>query len=102
LEHDGRVLRLKGERNTEDGGMKVQSSFEKSILLAPDVDVKQLSATMNGDTLTVHAPKVVTKPALEEPKTEKIEIHFEEPKAALEAPKDEAVDEKVDITQEKA
>lgn len=103
LEHDGRVLRLKGERNTEDGGMKVQSRFEKAILLAPDVDVKQLSATMNGDMLTVHAPKVVTEPALEEPKTEKIEIHFEEPKAALEeAPKDEAVDEKVDITQEKA
>lgn len=84
LEHDGRVLRLKGERNTEDGGMKVQSSFEASILLSPDIDMKQLSASMSGDTLTVHAPKVETPKALEEEKTEKIEIHFEEPKAALE------------------
>ena len=102
LEHDGRVLRLKGERNTEESGMKVQSRFEKAILLAPDVDVTQLSATMTGDTLTVHAPKVETTPALEGEKTEKIEIHFEEPKAALEdAPKEqEAVDEKVEITAE--
>ena len=85
LEHDGRVLRLKGERNTEEGGMKVQSRFEKSILLAPDVDITKLSASMTGDTLTVNAPKKVETPkALEEEKMEQIEIHYEEPKAALE------------------
>ena len=85
LEHDGRVLRLKGERNTEEGGMEIQSRFEKSILLAPDVDVSRLSASMTGDTLNVVAPKKVETPkALEEEKTEQIEIHYEEPKAALE------------------
>ena len=100
LEHDGRVLRLKGERNTEEGGMKIQSHFEKSILLAPDVDVSKLSASMTGDTLTVHAPKVKTPKALEEEKAEQIEIHYEEPKAALEeAPvEEEAVEENVEVT----
>jgi HSP20 family molecular chaperone IbpA len=94
LQHDGRVLRLKGERNMEEGGMRVQSSFEKSILLAPDVDLTQLTASMTGDTLTVHAPKLEQMKSLEE-KTEQIPIHFEEPTAALEgAPKteEEAVD----------
>ena len=97
LEHDGRILRLKGERHTEEGGMKVQSRFEKSILLAPDVDVSQLSASLTGDTLTVHAPKVETTKALEEEKTEQVEIHYEEPRAALEdSPmEEEAVEEDV-------
>eukprot|EP00984_Skeletonema_dohrnii_P024754 scaffold13887_cov120-Skeletonema_dohrnii-CCMP3373.AAC.4 len=43
----------------------------KGILLAPDVDVSQLSASLSGDTLTVHAPKV--EKALEEEKLEQIE-----------------------------
>lgn len=99
LEHDGRVLRLKGERNTEDGGMKVQSRFEKAILLAPDIDLTKLSASMSGDTLTVHAPKVEAPKALEDAKTEQIEIHFEEPKAALEgAPTGETAEEKEEVT----
>ena len=87
------------ERNTEEGGMKIQSRFEKSILLAPDVDVSKLSASMTGDTLTVHAPKVETSKALEEEKAEQIEIHYEEPKAALEeAPvEEEAVDENMEV-----
>jgi len=55
---------------------------------------------MSGDTLTVHAPKVETTKALGDEKTEQIEIHFEEPKAALEgAPQEEeTVDEKVEVT----
>ena len=101
LEHEGRVLRLKGERHTEEGGMKVQSRFEKSILLAPDVDVSQLSASLTGDTLTVHAPKVQAPKALEEEKAEQIEIHYEEPKAALEdspmEEEEEALDENLEV-----
>ena len=38
LDHDGRLLRLKGDKTTEEGGMKVQSRFEKAILLSPDAD----------------------------------------------------------------
>ena len=50
-----------------------------------DVDITKLSASMTGDTLTVNAPKKVETPkALEEEKMEQIEIHYEEPKAALE------------------
>ncbi len=44
----------------------------------------QLSASLAGDTLTVHAPKVQAPKALDEEKAEQIEIHYEEPKAALE------------------
>ena len=58
LDHDGRVLRLRGNRVHEDGGMKVQSRFEKTILLSPDVDTAKLAANMSGDTLTVVAPKI--------------------------------------------
>uniref|UniRef100_A0A7S2PYF0 SHSP domain-containing protein n=1 Tax=Skeletonema marinoi TaxID=267567 RepID=A0A7S2PYF0_9STRA len=100
LEHDGRVLRLKGERHTEEGGMKVQSRFEKSILLAPDVDVSQLSASLSGDTLTVHAPKVETPKALEEEKAEQIEIHYEEPKALEDAPLEEETVDENEVTEE--
>eukprot|EP00986_Skeletonema_menzelii_P005789 scaffold2144_cov149-Skeletonema_menzelii.AAC.9 len=75
LEHDGRVLRL------------------------PYATPRKLSASMTGDTLTVHAPKVETSKALEEEKAEQIEIHYEEPKAALEeAPvEEEAVDENMEV-----
>lgn len=83
LDHDGRVLRLKGERNTEEGGMKVQSRFEKAILLHPDVDTTKLAANMSGGTLTVTAPKIEKKDALNKFETKKIDIHFEEPKVAL-------------------
>ena len=100
LEHDGRVLRLKGERHTEEGGMKIQSRFEKSILLAPDVDVSQLSASLSGDTLTVHAPKVETPKALEEEKAEQIEIHYEEPKALEDAPFEEETVDENEVTEE--
>ena len=37
LDHDGRVLRLKDDRTHEEGDMKVQSRFEKAILVSPDV-----------------------------------------------------------------
>lgn len=83
LDSDGRVLRLKGERAHEDGGMKIQSRFEKAILLSPDVDTTKLAANMSGDTLTVFAPKIEKKTALEEAKNKKIEIKIEEPKTGL-------------------
>lgn len=83
LDNDGRVLRLKGERTHEDGGMTVQSRFEKAILLSPDVDTTKLAANMSGDTLTVFAPKIEKKAALEEAKNKKIEIKIEEPEAVL-------------------
>ena len=85
LDHDGRVLRLKGDRTHEEGGMKVQARFEKAILLAPDVDTAKLSANMSGDTLTVVAPKIEMKAALEGAENKKIEIKVtEQPQAALE------------------
>jgi HSP20 family protein len=77
LDHDGRVLRLKGERFHEEGGMKVQSRFEKAILLSPDVDSSKLQANMSEGILTVIAPKVETKEALKKFDAKKIDIHFE-------------------------
>ena len=83
LDHDGRVLRLKGDRTHEEGNMKIQSRFEKAILLSPDVDTTKLAANMSGDTLTVVAPKIEKKAALDKAENKKIEIKVEEPKAAL-------------------
>lgn len=83
LDHDGRVLRLKGDRTHEDGGMKVHSRFEKAILLSPDVDTTKLAANMSGDTLTVVAPKIERKAALDQAESKKIEIKVVEPNAAL-------------------
>jgi HSP20 family protein len=84
LDHDGRVLRLKGDRTHEEGGMKVRSRFEKAILLSPDVDTTKLAANMSGDTLTVVAPKIERKAALDQAENKKIEIKVvEAPKAAL-------------------
>jgi HSP20 family protein len=84
LDHDGRVLRLKGERSHEEGGMKVCSRFEKAILLSPDVDTTKLAANMSGDTLTVVAPKIEKKEALDHAENKKIEIKVVgPPEAAL-------------------
>mmetsp|Transcript_20041 Transcript_20041/g.42156 ORF Transcript_20041/g.42156 Transcript_20041/m.42156 type:complete len:242 (+) Transcript_20041:72-797(+) len=82
LDHDGRVLRLKGDRTHEEGGMKVRSSFEKAILLSPDMDTTKLAANMSGDTLTVVAPKIERKTALDQAQNKKIEIKVEEEPAA--------------------
>lgn len=83
LDHDGRVLRLKGDKVYEEGGMKVQSRFEKAILLSPDIDTSQLHANMDKDTLTVIAPKFDPKDLLEKVDTnkadKKIEIQFSGP-----------------------
>jgi len=95
LDHDGRVLRLKGDRVHEDGGMKVQSRFEKAILLSPDVDTAKLAANMSGDTLTVVAPKIEKKLALGEAKDKKIEIKIEEPRVDLQV-KDETAETPVE------
>mmetsp|Transcript_26690 Transcript_26690/g.43369 ORF Transcript_26690/g.43369 Transcript_26690/m.43369 type:complete len:204 (+) Transcript_26690:568-1179(+) len=86
LDHDGRVLRLTGERTHEEGGMKVHSRFEKAILLNPDVDTTKLAANMAGDTLTVVAPKIEKEAALAKAENKKIEItqmDAEAPKATL-------------------
>lgn len=83
LDHDGRVLHLKGNKAYEEGGTKVQSHFEKSILLSPDVDTTKLTANMSGDTLTVVAPKIEQKAALDMAENKKIEIKVVTPKAAL-------------------
>jgi HSP20 family protein len=89
LDSDGRVLRLKGNKLYEEGGMKVQSSFEKAILLHPNVDTDQISASFDHGVLSIVAPKVVEEEILEEEKKpKKIDIHVadtnsEEVKAAL-------------------
>merc|ERR1712013_347172 len=109
VDQDGRVLRLKGNRAYEEGGMKVQSRFEKAILLSPDVDTKKLAANMLGDVLKIVAPKIEKKDVLDKAEDKKIEIKVKEPEAALQddgevAPKikkkdalDEAEDKKIEI-----
>ena len=82
LDNDGRVLRLKGDRSREAGGMKVQSRFEKAILLGPDVDTSKLAASMSGDCLTIVAPKIEKKEALEKTESTKIEIKIGESNTA--------------------
>ena len=82
LDNDGCVLRLKGDRSREAGGMKVQSRFEKAILLGPDVDTSKLAANMSGDSLTIVAPKIEKKEALEKTESTKIEIKIGESKTA--------------------
>ena len=82
LDNDGRVLRLKGDRSREAGGMKVQSRFEKAILLGPDVDSSKLAANMSGDSLTIVAPKIEKKEALEKTESTKIEIKIGESNTA--------------------
>lgn len=100
LDHDGRVLRLKGDRSHEDGGMKVQSRFEKAILLAPDVDTTKLAANLSGDTLTVFAPKIERKAAHDQATDKKIDIKIEEPdKAPTQLAVENLKDEKVETKQ---
>mmetsp|Transcript_5618 Transcript_5618/g.12235 ORF Transcript_5618/g.12235 Transcript_5618/m.12235 type:complete len:201 (-) Transcript_5618:107-709(-) len=79
LDHDGRVLRLKGERSHEDEGMKLQSRFEKAVLLSPDIDTTKLAANMSGDTLTIVAPKIESKEVLGRPESTRIKICVEQP-----------------------
>eukprot|EP01083_Nonionella_stella_P011588 32872_1 len=97
LDHDGRVLRLKGEKKNEEEGMKVSSTFEKAILLSPDVDTSQLEASLSGDTLTVVAPKVEN--AKNESKKIDIKI-MDAPKAALPQDGEEEPTEAVENPQE--
>ena len=78
LDNDGRVLRLKGDRSREAGGMKVRSRFEKAILLGPDVDTSKLAANMSGDSLTIVAPKIEKKAVLGKAGSTKIEIKIGE------------------------
>lgn len=66
LDSDGRVLRLKGNKLHEEGGMRVQSSFEKAILLHPNVDTDQISASFDHGVLNIVAPKVLKEETLEE------------------------------------
>jgi HSP20 family molecular chaperone IbpA len=82
LDADGWVLRLKGNTMQEDGGMKIQSSFEKAILLHPDVDTDKISACFDGGVLTIAAPKVQKNEYLDESKIQKIDIKFVASKAA--------------------
>lgn len=89
LDPDGRVLRLKGKKVQEEGGMKIQSSFEKAVLLHPDVDTEKISASVSGGVLRIVAPKVVKDDHSDETKTRKIDIQVtkaksEEPTATLE------------------
>jgi HSP20 family molecular chaperone IbpA len=94
LDHDGRVLRLRGERMHEDSGFKVRSRFEKAILLSPDIDPSKLQANFDQTEgmLTVVAPKFDPHEVLEKEAkkldTKKIDIQLEEPKAALESSTD--------------
>ena len=83
LDHEGRVLTLKGDHLHEEEGMKIQSSFTKSILLSPEVDTLKLEANKVGDTLTVTAPKIEHMKALDKAESKRIEIKVVNPPAAL-------------------
>jgi len=79
LDGDGRVLRLKGQASTKEGGMTISSRFEKAVLLAPEVDTGKMTASFSDGTLTVVAPKVDPTAALEQAQAKKIEIGVDEP-----------------------
>ena len=81
LDSDGRVVRLKGHRVQEEGGMKISSSFEKAILLHPDVDTEKISASLDGGVLNIVAPKIAKEEVVEEKKASKIHIHVAEAKS---------------------
>lgn len=83
LDHEGRVLTLKGDHLHEEEGMTIQSSFAKSILLSPEVDTLKLEANKVGDTLTVTAPKIEQMKALDKAESKKIEIKVVPHTAAL-------------------
>ena len=83
LDHEGRVLTLKGDHLHEEEGMTIQSHFSKSILLSPEVDTLKLEANKVGDTLTVTAPKIEQMKALDKGESKKIEIKVVNPPAAL-------------------
>lgn len=79
--NDGRVLRLKGNKNYEDEGTKFTSTFEREVLLPPDIHTTKLKATMNGDEITVMGPKTEKKAGLlSKTKTKDIKIEVEQPK----------------------
>lgn len=98
LDPDGRVLRLKGNKVQEESGMKIQSSFEKALLLHPDVDTDKISATFDGGVLSIVAPKIVKEEVVEEKKSKKIDITVADSSAdelkAVADTLDEANDEK--------
>ena len=79
LDNDGRVLRLKGQASSEEGGMVISSRFEKAVLLSPEVDTDKITASISDGTLTVVAPKINPTSALEQAQAKKIEIRIDEP-----------------------
>ena len=78
LDKDGRVMNLKGQKSTKNGGMTVESQFESKILLPSDVDTDKISASISEDTLMIVAPKIDQRAALKEAKDRKVEIRVEE------------------------
>jgi HSP20 family protein len=83
LDADGRMLRLKGNTVQEDSGMKIQSSFEKAVLLHPDVETDMISASFDHGVLSIVAPKVVKDEVVEEKQPMKIDIHVTEAKSEM-------------------
>jgi len=83
LDHDGQVLRIRGDKKRKEAGMAVHSRFEKAILLSPDVDTEKLEATISGNALTISAPKLENEAALENAGSKSIEIKIDEPEAAI-------------------
>ncbi|KAL3810837.1 LOW QUALITY PROTEIN: hypothetical protein ACHAXA_007492, partial [Cyclostephanos tholiformis] len=57
LDDDSRVLRISGETKREEGGISVQSRFDRAFSLNCDVDTSMISARMDDGVLTIVAPK---------------------------------------------
>merc|ERR1712159_416961 len=79
LDSDGRVLRLKGQASSKEGGMAISSRFEKALLLAPEVDTGKMTASFSDGTLTVFAPKIDQTAGLVQAQAKKIEIRVNDP-----------------------
>eukprot|EP00565_Helicotheca_tamesis_P002377 CAMPEP_0185740856 /NCGR_PEP_ID=MMETSP1171-20130828/38647_1 /TAXON_ID=374046 /ORGANISM="Helicotheca tamensis, Strain CCMP826" /LENGTH=227 /DNA_ID=CAMNT_0028412785 /DNA_START=113 /DNA_END=796 /DNA_ORIENTATION=+ len=58
LEHDGRMIRLSGMKKSKEGGVEIESRFDKAFMLGKNVfDTDKITANLVDGVLTVTAPK---------------------------------------------
>jgi HSP20 family molecular chaperone IbpA len=57
LEENGKVLTLRGERQSKSDGYEFSSKFYQSFSLDPAVDTEKFSASLQNGVLVVSAPK---------------------------------------------
>ena len=62
LEHDGRVLHMKGHRKVEKENSYEEYKFEKRFTLGRDLDTTKLTANLSDGVLVLTAPKKKEEP----------------------------------------